>query len=93
MPTPRVAEIRIRKVGEKAVIELPKTVLAKLGARPGDMLFWVSVDGTIQITKDNPYMTIPVMGSAEARFEPQVIEDDDEDDDDDGDVDDDGENG
>lgn len=72
MPTPKIAEVRVRKVGTKAVFELPQAILAKLGARPGDMLYWTSVDGTLQITKDNPYMSIPVLGSAEEKFEPQA---------------------
>ncbi len=74
MPAAKIAEVRVRKVGTKAVFELPQAILRKLGARPGDMLYWVSVDGTLQITKDNPYMTIPVLGSAEEKFQLQEVE-------------------
>ena len=74
MPAPKVAEVRVRKVGTKAVFELPQAILAKLGARPGDMLYWTTVDGTLQLTKDNPFMAIPVLGSAEEKFEPQAAE-------------------
>lgn len=77
MPAAKIAEVRVRKVGTKAVFELPQAILRKLGARPGDMLYWVSVDGTLQITKDNPYMTIPVLGSAEEKFQLQEADDDD----------------
>lgn len=78
MPAPKVAEIRVRKVGTKAVFEMPQAVLAKLGARPGDMLYWVLVDGTVQITKDNPRMAIPVLGSVEEKFELQEPEEDED---------------
>jgi antitoxin component of MazEF toxin-antitoxin module len=76
MPAPKVAEVRVRKVGTKAVFELPQAILRKLGARPGDMLYWASVDGTLQITKDNPRMAIPVLGCAEEKFESQEPEPD-----------------
>lgn len=77
MPAQKIAEVRVRKVGTKAVFELPQAIIAKLGARPGDMLYWVTVDGTLQITKDNPRMAIPVLGSAEEKFELQDADDDD----------------
>lgn len=81
MPAPKIAEVRVRKVGTKAVFELPQAILNKLGARPGDMLYWTSIDGTLQITKDNPYMAIPVLGSAEEKFERQDADDEDKNDD------------
>lgn len=79
MPAPKVAEVRVRKSGTKVVFELPQAILRKLGARPGDMLYWVTVDGTLQLTKDNPRMAIPVLGSAEEKFELQEPEEDEAD--------------
>lgn len=92
MPAAKVAEVRVRKIGTKAVFDLPQAILRKLGARPGDMLYWVLVDGTLQITKDNPYMAIPVLGSAEEKFEAQVPDETEDEDNDNGDGDGDEEN-